>query len=707
MRLTIRSKLILLLSAFGFVPAVAMIAVFLVNVGEFDRALREPIRGTAASLIETVERNLFERYGDVQAFGLNAAATDRANWGTFTPDSPLISAMNGYMTNYGLYRLMMLVSPRGDVLAVNSVDPKGAPLDSSAARAARLADAPWFRAVMSGRFLEGAGGLTGTYVEGPAKNDLVAAIYKDDGYVLTFAAPVKDANGNVIAVWVNFADFGLVEQIVAATRAQLVADGKASAEITLIDRDGVILVDMDPAKFPSDYGRDPAVIGQVNLVKSGLSVARAAATGAPGSSGSMDALHARKGITQAAGYARSAGAYDYPGLGWSAIVRIPVEQAYATPALVENEMYVVLALTLLATIGLGALTGTLSALPIQRMTAAMGRLASNDLTVEIPGVDRTDELGSMAKAVQVFKDSMAETARLRTAQQAEQERQVERARRIETHVSTFESAVADIVKGVVSASGELRSASTMMADAAELTTERTSVAAGASAQAASSSQMVAATSGELSSAIAEISQQVTNSNRLIKDAVQRADETTRQVQGLTQAAQKIGDVVKIIADIAGQTNLLALNATIEAARAGEAGKGFAVVASEVKALANQTAKATEEIAIQVSSIQQATQSSAEAITGISRSIAQVDQAASAIVAAVEEQSAATQEIARTVTDAAQATTEVSSSVGEVGEVAKRTASVASQVLSLASGLSENGDQLGKKVEHFLSEVRAA
>ena len=479
--LNIRTKLVLTLLLFGAIPATAMFAVYAFSRSTFESAFREPIRGTAVGLMDVIERNLFERYGDVQAFGLNAAAVDPANWQVRADDNPLIQAMNGYMTNYGLYRLMMLVSPRGDVLAVNTVDPKGKPLDTSALRATRFADASWLRAALSGAFLDGTNGLTGTVVEGPARNPVIAALYQDDGFVLTFAAPVKNARGETVAVWVNFADFTLVDQIAASTLARLVAEGHSNAEIAILDSAGRVLVDLDPGRFnATSYRRDLSVIGRLNMVDNGVTAAAAAVRGAPGVSGALESVDARKQIDQVAGYARSAGAYDYPGLGWSALVRVPLDEAYAAVRLVEREMEFLLLLSVAAIFTAGLSIGTISSRPIQRMTEVMRRLASNDLEAEVPSRARGDEIGAMAAAVQVFKDSMRESERMRAAQAQEQLRKLDRSKAVDARIGTFEKSVADVVAALASASGDLRARAESMAEAMEQTSSRTSVAASAS-----------------------------------------------------------------------------------------------------------------------------------------------------------------------------------------------------------------------------------
>jgi len=354
------------------------------------------------------------------------------------------------------------------------------------------------------------------------------------------------------------------------------------------------------------------------------------------------------------------------------------------------------------------LIGRVIAQPVVSMTGVMQTLSSGNLQVEIPARNRRDEIGEMAQSVQVFKDSMIETERLKAEQETlKQKAEQERRQAMLDMAQKFEASVGGIVNSVTSQATELQATAQAMAATSEETTRQSTTVAAASEQATTNVQTVASATEELSASVREISQQVTQSSRMTAEAVEQANSSNQQVQGLTDAAAKIGDVVKIISDIAGQTNLLALNATIEAARAGEAGKGFAVVASEVKALANQTARATEEIAAQVKAIQEATQTSAQSIQSITETIGKVNETAATIASAVEEQGAATQEIARNVAQAAQGTQEVSSNITGVSEAATQTGAAAAQVLASAGELSKNGELLKQQVDAFLHEVRAA
>jgi methyl-accepting chemotaxis protein len=346
--------------------------------------------------------------------------------------------------------------------------------------------------------------------------------------------------------------------------------------------------------------------------------------------------------------------------------------------------------------------------PIGRLNAVMELFARDDLTSDIPGAGRGDEIGAMARTVAVFKTNALEVNRLRADQeQLKQRTEQDRRQAMSDLAAKFEASVGGIVDGVASASTELQSTAQSMSATAEQTTRQAATVAAASEEATQNVQTVASAAEQLTASIREIGQQITQTSDQIKEGVRQTAVSSEQMQSLTAAAAKIGDVVQIISDIASQTNLLALNATIEAARAGDAGKGFAVVATEVKALATQTAKATGDIAMQIKAMQEATRTSAQSINGITETINKVNETATSIASAVEEQGAATQEISRNVLQAAQGTQEVSSSIAGVSQAAQQTGSAAVQVLASAGELSRNGEALKAQVRSFLNEVRAA
>jgi methyl-accepting chemotaxis protein len=371
--------------------------------------------------------------------------------------------------------------------------------------------------------------------------------------------------------------------------------------------------------------------------------------------------------------------------------------------------------TVLSTAGAALLVGVLFAWavgrgisrPVRRMTAAMKRLAEGDTAAAVPDADRKDEIGEMAAAVQVFKDNMLEAERLRAEQEAQKTRsQTERHQMMRDLADKFESSIGAVIEGVTSQAAELQTTAQSMAATSEEASRQVTAVVKASEHASQNVNTVATATEELSSSVREISLEVAQSSRIIAGAVEQATATNEHVQGLANAAQTIGEVVQLINDIAGQTNLLALNATIEAARAGDAGKGFAVVASEVKSLANQTAKATEEISGQIAAIQQATKISVDSIRAITDTIAKVNENASAIASAVEQQGAATQEIARNVSQAAKGTADVNANISGVSGAAQQTGAAASAVLAFANQLTKSSETLKTHVSTFLREVRA-
>jgi methyl-accepting chemotaxis protein len=345
--------------------------------------------------------------------------------------------------------------------------------------------------------------------------------------------------------------------------------------------------------------------------------------------------------------------------------------------------------------------------PIRSLVACMETLASGKYDIQVPGNDRKDEVGTMAKMVEVFRKNGLEVATMRT-EQAEQQKQAQITRRAERArlADDFEQAVGDIVATVSSASAQLEQAATVLTQNADSTQELSGIVASASEEASSNVQAVASATEELSSSVGEIGRHVQESSNISAQAVQQAQKTDARINELSQAAARIGDVVKLITAIAEQTNLLALNATIEAARAGEAGRGFAVVASEVKQLASQTAKATEEISAQIAGMQTATEDSVASIKEIGGTIARIAEIANAIATAVEEQGAATGEIARNVSEAAKGTQQVASNITAVNRGASETGTASAQVLASARALSGESNNLRREVNNFLIKVRA-
>jgi methyl-accepting chemotaxis protein len=379
----------------------------------------------------------------------------------------------------------------------------------------------------------------------------------------------------------------------------------------------------------------------------------------------------------------------------------------ATRTQIQQSMIIGGVLTVIVVAGLGIFVASSVSKRTANLTKVMTTLAGGELNVKVPYSKESDEIASMAKAVEVFKDNLIETEQRREEEKRKAREDQVRREKHDGLFRDFEASVSIVVSTVSHSAQEMRRYAESLSHSADEASKRAATVATGASQAASNVATAAAATEELTASIHEITRQVSDSTRTATAAVDEARLANQAVSSLSNAANKIGQVVQMISEIANQTNLLALNATIEAARAGEAGKGFAVVASEVKNLASQTAKATEDITTQISTMQQVVGEAVHAIQGMAHTIEKINTGATAISAAVEEQGAATSEIARSVQEASSGTKDVSDSIGTVMTAANETGQVAGEVLNAASALAGESTRLQEEVEAFIKGMRVA
>lgn len=701
---SIKSKLAVILVLISVLPAIVIGIAFNIQKEKLYNERKADLTAIAQNIGDIIDRNLFERYGDVQAFGYNTAAHDSANWQTPSESNILTISMNNYVKAYGLYPLMLLVDTQGNVLNVNTVAADGKKVKTSFIYSKNFSKEKWFQDAINENFLK-SDTLTGTAVGEPQRNELVAKIYENDGYVISFSAPVFNSTGERIGVWVNFAQMSLIEDIIGAFRKDLIKSGLADPDLMLADKTGKVIVDYDPQQIDAAgvLEHDWENLLVKNFITDGFEPAIRASKG---ESGSWEGINQDSGKNALAMYSKTDGAYNYPGLDWLVLLAVTPESAFNNLINIEHQMIIVQIAVFIISLIVAWLVGSSFARPIKSTASVIQAIADGNTDVEIIGGARKDEIGDLARAALVFKDAVIERRNLEAAQKdAEKQALIDKKRAQHDLANSFESRVQGIIQTVASASTELSQTAESMGGMIDNVNTKVVSVSGASQSASSNVNSVAVATEQMSATVREIAGQIAHSVDSVRSAVRNVNRAGETSLELEQSAKKIGEIVVLIQSIASQINLLALNATIESARAGEAGKGFAVVAGEVKALATQTSKATDQIAAYVQSIQNVSSEMVSALQSVKGSMSSVEEYSTAMSAAVEEQSAATNEIASNMGSAASTTEQINSDIAEVQQATAEANTSASQVLDAAKMLSKEAESLNHAVNSFLSEIR--
>ena len=597
---------------------------------------------------DMIDRNLFERYGDVQAFAANPDAQG--------PDDKRQDIIDFLTINYGIYDLMLVVDLDGKVLNANDVDGSGNSLDTSALEGRDVSDEAWFKVVASGNTPAG-----GTYYSDAHESALVSSLYREERLTLPFTAPIYDAAGDIVGIWHNEASFErVVSDIMNQRRASFAEQGLVTIETQVLRSDGVVLDD-----------HDQSAVLDLNLVEAGLEAA-ALATGPQGTFGSVTEKHLRTGASQINGYAVTDGALGFDGYGWGILVRQDSAEAAAPSDSLRSSLLTLGAVVALVIVAAALFLARSISRPLKTSVAKLQDVSEGDLTIEFDG-SRGDEVGQMATALNTALTSIGDT------------------------LAQVDHSAADLT----SSAGNLTSLSREMSGAATDTSNQANEVASGAEQIAASSNTVANAMDQMSESVREISTNTAEAARMTSKAVEVSSLTQTRMEKLDASATDIGNVISVITSIAAQTDLLALNATIEAARVGEAGKGFAVVANEVKALAQQTSDATEEIQAKIEAIQSDAVGAVQAIAEISELIDKVNEISTTIAGAVEEQSATTAEVGRSIQAVTEGTSSISQNIGTVASVAGATKAGATRAQEAAAHLST----LAKHLNELLAEFK--